>query len=86
MPVDKNGKDVKVGARVRVLKIEPWLLERLPEDEVADVTPMVDEIFEVTEIDERGGVWVEKWWKKDDGGGMRSHSLALFASEMELVE
>ena len=44
---------------------------------------MVGETFEVYEVDEWGGAWVEKWWHESDDEGS-SHSVGLSPSEMEL--
>jgi len=45
---------------------------------------MVGEVFEVYEIDEHGGAWIEKWWRDGDDVS-HSHSLALAPHEMEVV-
>jgi len=84
MPLDKNGHEVKVGSLVKVLKIDPKVTEFLSDDEAKDVNSMLNEIFEVYEIDEHGGAWVEKWWDRGEGQ-TESHSLSLSSSEMELV-
>jgi len=39
-------------------------------------SPMLGEVFEIYEIDEWGGAWVQ----------YQSHSLSLESDEMELVE
>jgi hypothetical protein len=81
---DCHGKKVRVGDRVRLRIIEGNLLEALPKDEIEDVRSMIGEIFKVEDIDEHGFAWISKWW--DRGEGRRdSHSLALSASEIELV-
>ena len=46
---------------------------------------MVGGVFEVTEIDEYGWPWVEKWFESGDEGRI-CHSIALEPREMELVE
>jgi hypothetical protein len=46
---------------------------------------MLGEVFEVYEIDEWGGVWVEKAFLSPPGQ-YQSHSLSLASDEMELVE
>jgi hypothetical protein len=84
MPVDKHGNQVKVGSFVRVIEIDSYLLEILPDEEVDHVKSMLGEIFEVYEIDDYGCAQVEKWW--DYGGGrFGSHSLSLSSAEMEVV-
>jgi hypothetical protein len=42
------------------------------------------EVFEVYEIDEYDGAWVEKIWTQEDGAE-RSHSYSLASHEMEVV-
>lgn len=86
LPIDKYGRPVSVGARVRLLELSPCFLESLPDDEIEDVRSMIGEIFEVYEIDEHGSVWVEKGWNYPDEGQYMGHSLALDANEMELVD
>jgi len=81
---DINGTVVRVGTRVRVLKIDPSVLEQLPESEAACARSMEGEVFEVYEVDEWGGAWVEKWWQADEGTAT-SHSLGLGPNQMEVV-
>jgi hypothetical protein len=64
--------------------IAPYLKERLPADEWRELQTMVGEIFEVSEIDEYGHPWVEKWFESSKEGRY-CHSLALEADEMEIV-
>jgi hypothetical protein len=86
VPIDRNGQPVHVGTRVRIVKLSESLLGSLPEDEVAEVLSMIGEVFEVTEIDEHGSPWVGKDWRTLKGGGHESHSIALSADEMEVVD
>ena len=81
---DINGAVVRVGTRVRVLKISPSVLSQLPQSEADCVRSMQGEIFEIYEIDEWGGAWVEKWWRAS-GGISSSHSLGLGPGQMEVV-
>jgi hypothetical protein len=81
---DINGKAVYVGTRVRVLKISESVLAELPESEAECARSMEGEVFEVYEIDEWGGAWVEKMWRTDDGIAT-SHSLGLGPNQMEVV-
>jgi hypothetical protein len=84
-PKDCNNKPVAVGDKVRVLSISNRLLDRLPNVEVKNLRSMIGEVFIVDEIDEYGGVWVEKVW--DTGNGTsQSHSYSLDPEEMELVQ
>ncbi len=84
-PKDKYGRSVVVGSRVRILELSSSFLASLPLDEIEDVRSMIGEVFEVYEIDEYGSPWVEKVWNYPDKGQCSSHSLALDANEMELV-
>ena len=81
---DVNGTIVRVGTRVRVLKISPSVLSQLPESEAECARSMEGEVFEVYEIDEWGGAWVEKSWLTDDGTST-PHSLGLGPGQMEVV-
>lgn len=82
---DRNGKTVKVGDQVRLVAVQPGVLDSLRADERADVASMIGETFEVEEIDDYGSAWVHKLWNRGDGE-TESHGLALSAAEMELVE
>jgi hypothetical protein len=81
---DVNGAVVRVGMRVRVLKISPSVLSELPESEAECARSMEGEVFEVYEIDEWGGAWVEKLWRTDEGTSS-SHSLGLGPTQMQVV-
>ena len=83
--LDTNGDVVNEGDRVKLLSIPDWLLSSVPEEEVADLKTMIGEIFEVYEIDEYGGAWVEKWFNEGEEV-TNSHSLSLESHEMELVK
>jgi len=80
--LDRNGRPVKVGTRVRVLSVPASLMNTLPPEEQAQVASMVGEVFEVYEI-EAQTAWVEKVWRTSDGE--ESHALALATDEMELA-
>jgi len=73
---DRNGKKVLVDSRVRVVAIAAFLERDLPPEEWECVRSMLGEVFEIYEIDEWGGAWVQ----------YQSHSLSLESDEMELVE
>jgi hypothetical protein len=85
-PVDRNGRAVKVGSRVRIVRLADSLLKSLPGAEVKDLSSMIGEVFEVTEIDQYGHPWVGKGWHSADGEEYRQHAIALEAAEMELVD
>ena len=82
---DKGGREVDVGTHVRVLGLSPSFLASLPENEIADVTSMIGEVFEVYEIDPYGHPWVCKGWGASDEGNYWEHSLALDSWEMEVA-
>lgn len=85
-PVDRLGRTVPVGSRVRLLTLSGSWLEELPAEEKTDVLSMIGEVFEVEEIDDYGHAWVRKSWSNDAEGTCRSHSVALEAPEMEMVQ
>lgn len=85
-PQDRNGNTVRVGARVRLISLSGQWSENLPEDEKADVQSMIGEVFRIEEIDEHGHPWIRKSWPNEKEGTCHSHSIALEAQEMELVE
>jgi hypothetical protein len=82
---DVHGTPVRVGTRVRVLKISDSVLAALSKSEADTVRSMEGEVFEVLEIDEWGGAWVEKWWRAADGTSY-SHALGLGPQQMEVVQ
>lgn len=81
---DINGAAVRVGTRVRVLKISDSVLSQLSESEAEAARSMEGEVLEVYEIDEWGGAWVEKSSRAGDGTSV-SHSLGLGPGQMEVV-
>lgn len=84
-PLDRNGKTVRVGDRVRLLQLSGQWFDELPADEKPEVMSMIGEIFEVEEIDDYGRPWIRKNWSDGDEGTCHGHSIALDAHEMELV-
>ncbi len=82
-PVDRHGRVVEVGTRVRVVGLSGDWFDQLPPDERADVESMIGEIFSVEEIDEHGHPWVRKEWSAEET--YRSHFIALEPDEMECV-
>ena len=83
--LDRNGKPVLVGSRVRVVAIAAFLERDLPPEEWERVRSMLGEVLEVYEIDKWGGAWVEKEFPSVPGQ-YQSHSLSVASDEMELVE
>ncbi len=85
LPTDRNGRPVRVGTRVRVPEISPYLRQRLPANEWRLLQEMIGGVFPVYEVDEWGQAWVEKWWHPE-GGQSFCHSLRLESHEMEVVD
>ncbi|MEG3792191.1 hypothetical protein V1318_18895 [Lysobacter sp. CCNWLW3] len=83
-PVDIHGRPVKVGSRVRVLKIAEWLQRQIPANEFARLQSLVGTIQPIDEIDEWGAAWIEAEFPQS-ADHVYSHSLALDPDEMELV-
>ena len=81
--LDKNGRVVTVGTRVRVLSI-PALDPEMERSEVDRVNSMLGEEFEVYEVDAYGRAWVEKWWYIGTDIST-SHSLGLESNDMERI-
>jgi hypothetical protein len=81
---DRNGIEVFVGTKVRVLSIHESVPDQLPPEEAARVKTMLGEVFSVYEIDESGSAWVEKWWYPSTDQSL-SHSLGLAPAQMEVV-
>ncbi len=85
-PVDRNGRPVKVGDRVRLVALSGQWLDDLPDDEKGDVMSMIGDVFAVDEFDEYGHAWISRSWSDETAGLYRAHSIALARHEMELVE
>jgi hypothetical protein len=81
---DRAGAVVSVGTVVRVVAIAPSVLEPLDDEARARVLSMMGGEFEVYEVDDWGGAWVEKWWRPSDDSSI-SHSLGLKPADMEVV-
>jgi len=56
---DRNRNEVKEGSKVRVVMIDPKVIASLADDELSNVTSMLNEVFEVYELDENNLAWVE---------------------------
>jgi hypothetical protein len=86
-PTDHKSGCVRVGTRIRVLKVPAFLENDLAPEEWERVKSMIGEEFDVYWIDEHGLAWIEKWWPEgpEDGGCKFNHSLGLRADEMEIV-
>ncbi len=81
---DRNGNIVKEGSNVKVVAIDPSVINKLNEKEKVNVNSMLGQVFEVEEIDNYGSAWVTKWWKSKESESF-SHSLGLSSSEIELT-
>jgi hypothetical protein len=81
---DCVGRPVRVGSRVRIIKLSSEFIDSLPADERAQVSEMIGDVFEVDEIDDAGRAWVTKTWDRGDGN-FDGHGIALSPSETELV-
>lgn len=82
MPKDRDGNEVKIGTRVRILSLAGRWLDEIPDDERVRVLSMVGETFRVHEIDEYGNPWVMKVWPGELPDTRHSHDIALAADEM----
>jgi len=86
VPLDKHGQVVAVGMRIRLIGLSGKWLEHLPQNDRQDVMSMLEEIFEVEEIDQYGRPWISKSWSSDGGKTNYSHSIAPEQYEMEIVD
>jgi len=82
--VDCNGIPVRIGTKVKIVRLLKRLLACLPIEEFEVVSQMIGKIFEVNEIDEYGGAWVEMLFG-ENGDEFHTHRVSLDASEMEVV-
>ena len=82
--MDRNGKAVTIGDRVRLLEIRPSILKRLSGQEHTDVSSMLGQELEVWDVYEDGQVWVSLSWPRGDGL-VESHSIAVVPHAIELV-
>lgn len=86
LPVDRNGKPVHVGSRVRLLALSGEWFESLPADEKTDVESMIGEVFEIEEVDKYGHAWIGKGWSDGGEGTYKAHSIALEPNEFECLD
>jgi hypothetical protein len=85
-PTDKDGREVQVGSKVKLLSLSGEWFEELPADEKSDVSSMIGEVFEIEEIDEYGKPWIRRSWPNEKEGKCHSHSIALESHEMLLMD
>lgn len=84
MILDCNGKNILIGSRVKILRIDLHAIECLPENEQKDIKSMINDALDVYDI--RGQfVCVEKRWSRGNGR-IESHSLSIDSRDVELVE
>lgn len=82
---DRNHNLVKIGDKVRLLKINPLILDGLPKDEIIELSSMLDQLFEITMINEKFIV-IEKSFNYDEDK-ISSHELYIYSSdEFELIQ
>lgn len=82
--VDRFGRVVEIGDRVRLLAIRPSILKRLTGKEHADVASMLDQVLEVFDVYDDGLVWVSLIWKREDGM-TEVHAIAVDSDAIEFV-
>lgn len=75
---------MRIGDRVRIVRLSQDFLDSLPEDERPLVTEMINGVFEVDEVDQWGAAWVTKSWERGNGE-YDAHGIGLAPSEMELA-
>ena len=76
---------IKVGDKIKILRISKEFLRKLPDDEISELKTMIGEIHEVIEIEEWGGVWVEKEFAGDSENQVSYHKLCLAPEEIEKI-
>jgi hypothetical protein len=82
--VDRSGRVVRIGDRVRLLAIRPSILKRITGKERADVSSMLGQILEVFDVYDTGLVWVNLIWKREDGMS-EVHAIAVDPDAIELI-
>jgi len=82
---DKHGKIIEVGDFVRVVNIDRTMRASLQAEEKVKIKSMLNEVFQVYEIDEYEQAWIEKQWEKNSEN-LESHSLGLISENCVLVE
>ena len=75
--LDRVGRRVTVGDRVRVIDISPSLMKLLPAEDTVVLKPTIGKVYGVHDIDQWNQAWVQ---------GPKGHSLGLDPHEMEKVD
>lgn len=73
-----------VGARVRLLHIDPNILLGLPDDEVRELKSMINEIFKVIE-QKNNYFYIEKYFEYE-GGEISYQSIAVKLEDLEIIK
>ena len=83
-----HAQQLKVGDRVRLLRVPEWLTHDLPEDEQDAIKAQVGTIMVVTEIDAYGYVWLGfgATTTVGDTAEYQGHSFAVDADCVEKCE
>jgi hypothetical protein len=79
---------LRVGDKVRLLRIPKWLTHDLPQDEQDAIKAQVDKIMRVTEIDAHGYVWLSfgVTTSVGDTAQYKGHSFAVDAASVEKLD
>lgn len=72
--VDRHGKPVQLGDRVRILAVSPD--PDMDEDDLDMFNDMIGSTCEVERIDDEGAAWVAIWWNGFDGPLLTTVGLA----------
>ena len=84
-PKDRNGSEVNLGTKVRLLSLSGQWIDELPAEEKPLVLSMIGEVFIIEEIDDYGQPWIRKLWLDAKNSSCQSHSIALEPYEMEVI-
>ena len=84
MAVDKYGKKVDIGAKIKLLYIDPIVTEYLPEDEKREIESMVNDTLFVYEVSEKY-TYVEKKFGEHNGRS-NYHRMSLIPEQFELLD
>lgn len=79
-----HGKQASVGSKIKLLKIDEEIFDGLPDDEIDSINSMLNEEFEIENVDLDGYPWIEKWWQKEDCSSY-SHSIRLNSRSFEIL-
>jgi hypothetical protein len=84
--LDKNGRSVSVGTRIKILSLTQGDFAHLTSGEFSKLAErFVGKVFEVDEIDKHGQAWVTHM-EEVSGDHCNGESVALSAGEMEFQE